>query len=180
MLTFWEHGYANTSITQLENATGISRISIYNRFGDKEGLFLAALKHYQVGGISDPNYTVTKNGLTRLKRMLKILSTDNGQNPSTYFGCMLVNSVVDIQELSPKARAEVQSARLQIEHNFAALLRASKDQLQKPYQFKTKAAFLANGVWGILTTNRLFGNGKNSALAANQLIQVINSWQSTT
>lgn len=43
---FWRSGYEPTSLPDLEHATGLARSSIYNRFGDKHELFLAALGAY--------------------------------------------------------------------------------------------------------------------------------------
>ena len=43
---FWRHGFAGTSISQLTEATGLSRSSLYQRFGDKDGLFQEALSAY--------------------------------------------------------------------------------------------------------------------------------------
>ncbi|MEM9360879.1 MAG: TetR family transcriptional regulator, partial [Pseudomonadota bacterium] len=40
MIAFWKLGYCETPIGALEDATGLKRVSIYNAFGDKEGLFL--------------------------------------------------------------------------------------------------------------------------------------------
>jgi TetR/AcrR family transcriptional repressor of nem operon len=46
MEVFWRRGYEATSIQELVETTGINRGSIYGTFGDKQGLFLAALDHY--------------------------------------------------------------------------------------------------------------------------------------
>lgn len=43
---FWEHGYEDASLPDLERATGLSRSSIYHAFGNKRGLFDAALASY--------------------------------------------------------------------------------------------------------------------------------------
>ena len=43
---FWRRGYEVVSIQDLEAATGLGRGSLYNAFGDKEGLFIAALDRY--------------------------------------------------------------------------------------------------------------------------------------
>lgn len=43
---FWEHGYEDASLPDLERATGLSRSSIYHAFGSKRGLFDAAIKSY--------------------------------------------------------------------------------------------------------------------------------------
>ena len=46
MLAFWEGGLQGTSMRQLEAVTGVKQVSLYNAFGDKEGLFLAVLDRY--------------------------------------------------------------------------------------------------------------------------------------
>jgi AcrR family transcriptional regulator len=43
---FWEQGYDNASLPDLERATGLSRSSIYHAFTSKRGLFDAAVQNY--------------------------------------------------------------------------------------------------------------------------------------
>lgn len=47
MGVFWQKGYANTSIDDLVNATGVNRYGLYGEFESKRGLFLACLDLYQ-------------------------------------------------------------------------------------------------------------------------------------
>src|SRR5688572_25932418 len=46
METFWERGYAATSVNDLLAEMGLNRGSLYGTFGDKKQLFLAALEKY--------------------------------------------------------------------------------------------------------------------------------------
>lgn len=46
MLTFWQHGYETTSISDLTAAMGITTPSLYTAFGDKQQLFLEATRLY--------------------------------------------------------------------------------------------------------------------------------------
>ena len=43
---FWKHGYEGVSISLLSREIGINTPSLYAAFGNKEALFLAAVKHY--------------------------------------------------------------------------------------------------------------------------------------
>lgn len=43
---FWERGYVETAVPDLEKATGLNRSSIYHAFGSKRGLFDAAVDSY--------------------------------------------------------------------------------------------------------------------------------------
>ena len=41
---FFEHGFAATSIEQIAHLAGVSKVTIYNHFGDKRALFTAAVE----------------------------------------------------------------------------------------------------------------------------------------
>ena len=43
---FWERGYAETSLSDLEAATGLNRRQLYNGIGDKRAMFLQALDDF--------------------------------------------------------------------------------------------------------------------------------------
>lgn len=47
MNLFWERGYRETSTRDLERALGLSQSSLYNAFGSKRGLLLAAIDRYE-------------------------------------------------------------------------------------------------------------------------------------
>ncbi|NIP58975.1 MAG: TetR family transcriptional regulator, partial [Gemmatimonadetes bacterium] len=44
---FWRKGYRQTSLEDLEDATGLHRGSLYNAFGDKRALYRKALDRYR-------------------------------------------------------------------------------------------------------------------------------------
>jgi len=46
MLAFWRHGYETTSVSELTHAMGITAPSLYAAFGDKQRLFLEAMRLY--------------------------------------------------------------------------------------------------------------------------------------
>src|SRR5687767_12444322 len=47
LVAFWRFGYDACAISHLVEATGVQRQSLYNVFGDKDGLFLATLGRYR-------------------------------------------------------------------------------------------------------------------------------------
>lgn len=42
--SFFDHGFAATSIEQVASDAGVSKVTIYNQFGNKHGLFTAAVE----------------------------------------------------------------------------------------------------------------------------------------
>lgn len=53
VLAFREHGFAGTSTDTLLRAMGISRQSMYDTFGDKKQLYLAALRRYNEASVAE-------------------------------------------------------------------------------------------------------------------------------
>jgi AcrR family transcriptional regulator len=49
MRVFWRKGYLGTSLSDLTDAMGINRPSLYAAFGNKKSLFRKALEHYAKG-----------------------------------------------------------------------------------------------------------------------------------
>lgn len=96
MKVFWARGYESTSIDELVKATGLKRGSLYNAFGDKEQMFLAAVNRYREKAerpvlemLADPDPR------RALRRMFEVQSgrlCDLGQ-PS---GCFLVNASAEL------------------------------------------------------------------------------------
>ncbi|MDH8297430.1 TetR/AcrR family transcriptional regulator, partial [Klebsiella pneumoniae] len=46
MMQFWAYGYEGTSLSHLVDATGAKAPTLYAEFGNKEGLFRAAMDRY--------------------------------------------------------------------------------------------------------------------------------------
>jgi AcrR family transcriptional regulator len=103
MHVFWCHGYAASSIDQLTTAMGLSRSSLYKRFGDKEGLFQEVLTTY------------TERVLRRMKavegptkrQQLEALLLEffpKVSNPPRPPGCMLVRSCAEMADLPAAGR----------------------------------------------------------------------------
>lgn len=44
---FWQKGYTDTSLKDLEDATGVFKPALYSEYGDKEGLFIECVKFYR-------------------------------------------------------------------------------------------------------------------------------------
>ncbi|TKI05093.1 TetR/AcrR family transcriptional regulator [Martelella alba] len=89
---FWRHGYEATSLSDLVAATGAKAPTLYGEFGNKEGLFRAAVERYisqfaERGRslLSDPNSTA-QGAIENFLRDTAALYTDKSL-PS---GCFLV------------------------------------------------------------------------------------------
>ncbi len=117
--TFWSRGYEATSITDLMEATGLAKGSLYKAFGDKRSLFLRALERYleqslqrlgQVLGGADG----ARDGLETWMR--GVLDGACGRDRK---GCFVVNCIVELAPHDPEVRDRLRAHVGSMEASYA-------------------------------------------------------------
>ncbi len=99
MHLFWEKGYAETSVRDLVKYTGVAHAGLYSAFGDKEGLFKAAVKKYCFK-ISDEMFGILESinaGRAEIESVFDGILQMN-KDGRLRNGCMLVNSAIEFAE----------------------------------------------------------------------------------
>ncbi|ALE92004.1 hypothetical protein AOC05_06095 [Arthrobacter alpinus] len=93
---FWERGYEEASLPELERATGLSRSSIYHAFGNKRGLFDAAVSSYldeiirpRLRSLNAPD--VAEDAIVEYFTALRAALAQPG-TPQSHHGCLLLNA----------------------------------------------------------------------------------------
>ncbi|MBX3246406.1 MAG: TetR/AcrR family transcriptional regulator [Myxococcales bacterium] len=106
---FWRDGYAATSLQALVAHMGISRQSLYNTFGDKRRLFLAALDRYvdrraqeMLGALEAPSA-----GLATIYTFFAGLERANTCEASSQ-GCLIGKSCMELGAEDPEVSARIQ------------------------------------------------------------------------
>jgi len=105
-LVFWRKGFKGTSITDLERTTGLNTFSMYREFGDKEGLFDAAMETYY-------HMVLMKmvDGLAREPGLAAIRSFLNAFPPIVasrdYTGCLFMNTLAEKESVNARALRRV-------------------------------------------------------------------------
>jgi TetR/AcrR family transcriptional regulator, transcriptional repressor for nem operon len=97
MNVFWDCGYHGTALPDLIEGTGLSRGSLYKAFGDKKGLFLAALDRYTSEGLKAIAGTLSKPGSAKaviresLLRYARLSSGKQGRR-----GCLVMATATEM------------------------------------------------------------------------------------
>src|SRR5688500_8087771 len=93
---FWQKGYEATSMTDLLEATGLSKSSLYNTFGSKHNLLLSAFDAYREDRRRDMQ-AVLAQGTARqaIDTFFRMIITD-AQAPQFRHGCMSINQAVEM------------------------------------------------------------------------------------
>jgi AcrR family transcriptional regulator len=124
MLTFWQHGYETTSISDLTSAMGVTAPSIYTAFGDKKRLFLEAM-HLYAGSPDDLQNSLDQAATARDAASAMLMSaarTFTGE--TTPRGCLLASATAS----GSNASADVQTAVAEVRRDIIARLKARIDR----------------------------------------------------
>ncbi|KGJ77569.1 TetR family transcriptional regulator [Cryobacterium roopkundense] len=115
---FWDRGYDRASLSDLEGATGLNRSSLYNAFGNKRGLFDAAVQDYLDSVIrprlavlqsAAPNESALLEYFEGLRRTVATLPKDSPRR-----GCLLVNCAAGLAGHDDPTRAVIEDYRAEL------------------------------------------------------------------
>ena len=101
---FWRKGYAAAAISDLTEATGLSRSSLYQRFHDKDGLFREALAAYTQRVLRRMSSAKADTARGRLEALLRAFLPDASRRPA---GCLIARSCAEVSTLSTAGKAAV-------------------------------------------------------------------------
>jgi TetR/AcrR family transcriptional repressor of nem operon len=147
--TFWRKGYEATSLNDLLEATGLARQSLYNTFGDKHGLFLAALRRYVDRGLGQ--FSKTLEGRP-VRAAIRRLFEDVVQPVARPCGCFLVNSATELVPRDPEVGRLAVSALAAQERALAEALRRGVREGEldlTPKRIEQTARFLVSALQGL-------------------------------
>lgn len=123
MLAFWTQGFEATSISDLVDATGLNRGSIYGAFGDKRGLFVESLRHYD--RVHRRTFLKRIAG-DNLPREAIIAAFEAAASPRTAerhpAGCLLVNTALEVSPHDPAIRDLVNTSLQAVEEFFCEMI----------------------------------------------------------
>ena len=142
MRVFWAQGYDATSLTDLLGATGLSKSSLYETFGSKHELFLAALDHY--------NRTVTAKRVAAaivaapspkagIAAVFQGLINDMLKPDGDRRGCFVNNCAVEVAAHDAAAAARVCAGLDHLEAAFCAALRRAQAAGEIPAEHEARA-----------------------------------------
>lgn len=97
MRTFWASGYNGASVDVMCRVTHMSRASLYQTYGGKEGLFLAVIAHYAETRVSHlvaaigPNGTLAED-IASFYDEVVMLATKDPKTPGCLISCVLADA----------------------------------------------------------------------------------------
>jgi TetR/AcrR family transcriptional repressor of nem operon len=169
---FWENGYEGSTLADLERATGLNRSSLYQAFGTKEALFVAALDSYIDGFIAPRLAAMHRPGagsrdiIAFFHGLAKLFRDD----PELWRrGCLWVNSFAEFSGREPPDPRAVEYRHRLCAAFANALAGAAADR---------RSRLLAAATFGIWLNARIDPN--EAARICEDVIAEIRSWDRRT
>src|ERR1700676_2464324 len=123
---FWKYGFADTSLQELEKATGVNKSGLYAEFADKADLYLESLRHYSRKRQEEEFLTAKPLGWKNIERFLKLAPYSlEGQK-----GCFAINSMNQFAVLPPAAEEIVSKGRAFLKDLIARNVKAEKPTMK--------------------------------------------------
>lgn len=170
---FWAKGFAATTLSDLETATGVDRSTIYNSFGGKNGLYHSAAAAYvdmSVDALFEPLYKGT-DGIADiiefLDRLAEVLGS--GVNPP---GCLIINDMTaDIDHEATNRYLTCLEGGLRV-----ALERAAESGDTVPGKNEQRCQILTAAILGVNLTHRSAANATPTRTLLDGLRAEVSSW----
>lgn len=111
MRVFWEKGYEGASLSDLTEAMGINRPSLYAAFGNKESLFRKVLDRYGKGPAAFACAALNEPTARKVAEKLLRGTADMLGDPGTPAGCLVIHGALACGEENEDVRRELKSRR---------------------------------------------------------------------
>jgi AcrR family transcriptional regulator len=175
---FWDRGYEGTAIDDLQNATGLSRSSLYLAFGTKRAVFDAALAEY-VASFIDPRLRpveASSAGLREAAAFFRELA-NYFRLPEAERGCLFINTIAELAgrdpSFSPDAAYFIERLRAAFSN---ALGNAAEEGAMDPKTASRRTALLTVSVLGVWLAVR--SDPVAAAATCRAIAREISSWGS--
>lgn len=126
MDTFWNYGFEAASLDRLCQSMGIARSSLYQAFGDKHALLLAAMDQYdtRVKGKIEAAFGEDRPFQQALRDFLGMLIEES--TGADRRGCLLGNVTGELSPHDPVATRRLRQSMARLETSFTEILRGAQ------------------------------------------------------
>jgi TetR/AcrR family transcriptional regulator, transcriptional repressor for nem operon len=158
MQVFWEKSYTGASISDLVNAIGIKRGSLYNAFEGKQDLFVKSLlkydrEHRRAGLIQlESNCEPREAICTLFEAMVSQSISDKDKK-----GCFLVNTALELPSHTKEVSAIVRAGFQEIENFFERLIKRGQKKSEIPKSIDPNDT--AKALLGLVVSIRVLARG---------------------
>jgi len=170
---FWAKGFDNTSMQDLVSAMGINRGSLYDTFGDKHSLYIAALDRYVEKFLPANNLNTSNPALVRdilgkaFDHIIEGCSKDGLDH-----GCMVTNSICELSDQDSEISGRLKHMMSTYEDMLCGLISRAQDvgEVDHTRDPRAMACFFLSSMQGLLVLRKLSYEKARLRQAADQAL----------
>jgi len=170
MELFWRKGYEATSIGDLVEHLEIGRQSLYDTFGDKHALYVAALDRYREQFGEQVSGAFAADGPIKdvLRTIMRVVADKAAARPSQ--SCMLLGAVAERGPEDNDVKKRFCSNTSVLERALAQRLARARDrgELDSDHDDRALSRYLTNAMYGL----QLLARGGADRKHVDQVIDV--------
>lgn len=171
---FWKLGHAACSMQVLVDATGLSRQSIYNAFGDKDGLFRDVVAHYKekVAAQCQPLKAQTADQSDLRRFILESIASQQTYGPGA---CFIVITAFSPQAQDPQIKSALDAGAETVRSAFASLMQetAARGEFTPEISPQDAAAYLYSVTNGLSALAQTGGSTQQVETALDLALQTL-------
>lgn len=164
---FWRNGYDGTSLSDLTEAMGINKPSLYATFGNKEQLFLKAIEFYESRPCAFFLPALEKPTAYQVAEHMLFGAAHNMADKNHPQGCVIVQGALSCSESAAKVREALIDRRVDAEQQLCTRFQRAQQEGDLPAHVDTAvlARYIATVLQGIAVQ-------ANNGASSEQLRQV--------
>lgn len=171
--TFWQNGFAATSMIDVAEATGVQRGSLYNAYGDKERLFLLAFERYAGRFLDSARQALADpDPAAALTALFKGAIASMSEGAPTR-GCLTTRTAIEL----PLAGKAIEARVKRLIEDFTAVIR---DALSTPAARRklscdpqTAADLAVTFTRGLAVMERAYRNPRHLEKMSRQFVRIL-------
>ena len=171
-------GYAGASLADILAATGLQKGGLYNHFGSKEQLALAAFDWAvdQLNSRWRTSVAGKRNAFDRLMAVVDMFN-DYYSNPVVPGGCPILNTAVESDDTNPLLRKRAQEKMDRMRETIATIMRkgAERGEVRTLPNFDEIVVELIALLEGGIMLSKLYGDAKHLKTAQARARKIIES-----
>lgn len=174
---FNKKGFAGTSLSDLTEATGLTKGGIYGNFVNKDEVAIEAFK-YNLAIITDSFFEeISRSSLSPIEKLLSFPKSYQMRYDSVILmgGCPILNTAADADDTHPELKKMVQNIVIKIEKALVALIKEgiSKKQIKPDIKPRKIAEVMISLIEGGFMMAKLLDNRKYFENSLEQMDEII-------
>lgn len=177
---FNKKGFVGTTLSDMEEATGLTKGSIYNNFANKDEVALAVFDYNltAVNNLIDAEMAKHKSAKDRLLSYVKVYG--NSAFASILFpsgGCPILNTAIESDDTHPELRKKAANAILAWMNKVVALIEIGikQQEFRSTVNAKETAAMMVASIEGAIMISKVTGKINHLKSVMNSIEKLINN-----